>query len=331
MNASHRVAARTGTAVIATLAAGLILVTACRDLETSFEPGGQYGLAAADLPAAWVTGEVEFAWKGGKGEMGQQTDVVKHAMAEFNVFPPTAERPAKGEFYFRVYNEVYDDVEMTLEWKLHREVAVEVKGVYVDVAQMKGWFVGEVISDIKICTGGGGEGGECDCGGGGGGGHDGGCTHDDGGCTHDDGTGGDSGGCTHDDGTGGDSGGCTHDDGTGGDSGGCTHDDGAGGNTGGTGSCGGETGGDCGETGGGCSGGGHTGGGSGSPSGKDRTGQWIAVKIHDRDTPGIGIDGITWRWFTPATVPSIDDIDAWPHLCKKEILEGNLVIHVRDG
>jgi hypothetical protein len=188
MNASHRVAARTGTAVIATLAAGLILVTACRDLETSFEPGGQYGLAAADLPAAWVTGEVEFAWKGGKGEMGQQTDVVKHAMAEFNVFPPTAERPAKGEFYFRVYNEVYDDVEMTLEWKLHREVAVEVKGVYVDVAQMKGWFVGEVISDIKICTGGGGEGGECDCGGGGGGGHDGGCTHDDGGCTHDDGT-----------------------------------------------------------------------------------------------------------------------------------------------
>ncbi|UCF21361.1 MAG: hypothetical protein JSU87_08265, partial [Gemmatimonadota bacterium] len=94
-----------------------------------------------------------------------------------------------------------------------------------------------------------------------------------------------------------------------------------------TGDCG-DTGGDCG---GGCSGGGHSGGGSGSPSGKDRLGQWIAVKVHDRDTPGIGIDGITWRWFTAATVPSIEFIEEWPHLCKKEILEGNLTIHTRGG
>jgi hypothetical protein len=54
------------------------------------------------------------------------------------------------------------------------------------------------------------------------------------------------------------------------------------------------------------------------------------VKVHDRDTPGIEIDGITWRWFTEETVPSIDLIADWPHLCKKEILEGNLMIHIRD-
>ncbi|HYX08920.1 MAG TPA: hypothetical protein VE912_19455 [Bacteroidales bacterium] len=77
-------------------------------------------------------------------------------------------------------------------------------------------------------------------------------------------------------------------------------------------------------------GGGSPGGDMGNPaSGKNcRIGQVIAVKVHDAGTPGI-YDGITWKWFNPdaSLIPSIDNIDNWPHLCKKTIIGGNLVVH----
>jgi hypothetical protein len=137
----------------------------------------------------------------------------------------------------------------------------------------------------------------------------GGDSHDDGGCSHDDG-GTDDGGCSHDDG-GTDDGGCSHDDG-GTDDGGCSHDDG-------------------GTDDGGCSGGGGTGGhGAYHVSGQDpRVGQIIVGKLHDGGTPAVDLDGITWKWFHPENpnLPSIDDIAAWPHLCKKTIIGGNLKIH----
>ena len=65
-------------------------------------------------------------------------------------------------------------------------------------------------------------------------------------------------------------------------------------------------------------------------SGKNcRLGQIIAVKLHDGGTPGTNGDGITWKWFNPESpgTPAIDNCDEWPHLCKKTILAGNLVIH----
>lgn len=76
----------------------------------------------------------------------------------------------------------------------------------------------------------------------------------------------------------------------------------------------------------------HDGGhGSGNPlSGKNcRVGQLIVVKVHDGGTPGFNLDGLTWKWFDPNAdfVPSIENIDDWPHLCKKTILEGNIVVH----
>lgn len=129
------------------------------------------------------------------------------------------------------------------------------------------------------------------------------CDHEDGGCSHDDGE-----ECSHDDGEecGGSDGSCSHDEGEGCD-GGCSHDDE--------------------EP---CEGGSE--GGSGKLSGKNnRVGQLIAVKVHDGSTPGEDEDGITWRWFSSdgSFVPSIENISQWPHLCKKTIVEGNLVIHNR--
>jgi len=44
------------------------------------------------------------------------------------------------------------------------------------------------------------------------------------------------------------------------------------------------------------------------------------------------VDGITWKWFDAADdrLPTLDDLDTWPHLCRKTILGGNLVIHTYD-
>lgn len=176
------------------------------------------------------------------------------------------------------------------ELVLHREIKATVQDVFIDPEQKKAWFTGIVYYGSKSQEDN----------------HDdheeGGCTHEDGEeCTHDDDeSGGCDGGCSDDEG------GCSHDDGEESD-GGCTHDDE--------------------ES---CEGGGE--GSSGKLSGKNpRVGQIIAVKIHDGGTPGAGNDGITWRWFSSnhAFVPSTDNISEWPHLCKKTILEGNLVVHTR--
>lgn len=85
-------------------------------------------------------------------------------------------------------------------------------------------------------------------------------------------------------------------------------------------------------------GGGHDGGcsgeesdhGGGHLSGQEcRLGQIVAVKVHDVDTPGSLGDAISWKWFSAdaPNLPDIDMTDQWPHLCKKTILEGNLVVH----
>lgn len=117
-------------------------------------------------------------------------------------------------------------------------------------------------------------------------------------------------GCDHGDET---DGGCTHEEGDEG----CDHGD---------------------ETDGGCTDEeGHDGGCPGSDAGQGnhvsgrqcRVGQIIAVKVHDADTPGMDGDGITWKWFRANAphLPDIGDTGNWPHLCKKTIVAGNLVVH----
>jgi hypothetical protein len=58
-------------------------------------------------------------------------------------------------------------------------------------------------------------------------------------------------------------------------------------------------------------------------------GQLIVVKIHDVASPGSAGDGITWKWFPgdSGLSPQISEAATWPHLCKKEIVEGNLTVH----
>lgn len=138
------------------------------------------------------------------------------------------------------------------------------------------------------------------CLGNGNGGHDSNCSagHEepDGGCSHDD-TGTD-GGCSDDD--------SSHD-------GGCTHENASTEGMGGSGAPGGDD--------------------KGNPlSGKNcRTGQIIAMKLHDGGSPGMNNDGITWKWFDPEAdfVPGLENIGQWPHLCKKTIIDGNLVVHTQ--
>lgn len=160
----------------------------------------------------------------------------------------------------------------------------------VEIQGERGWMVGEVVYDSRGCGDGNGHDG----------GHDGGCSgggHDDG---HDGGCGGGDDG--HDDG---------HDGGCG--------DDGSGG-------CGG---GDDGHDGG--SGGNGGPGGNGQGGSQCRIGQVIGIKLRDLATPGANGDHITWRWFAPDDPdrPDINDITGWPHLCRKTILAGNLVVHTR--
>lgn len=172
---------------------------------------------------------------------------------------------------------------------VHRTVTIDLDWVYVDENTSKAWFKGIVISDTKGCTGTGS------------GGHDEGCEGS--GCSGDI-NGDHTEGCTgHDSGH--DSG-CSGDDGE-------THDEGCEGS-------GGQ--------------GGQGGNGGGGANGKScRLGQVLVVKVHDVGTPGINGDGITWKWFDPLDERVVDNklesipVDSWPHLCKKTILEGNLVVH----
>ena len=135
------------------------------------------------------------------------------------------------------------------------------------------------------------------------------------------GSGGTEGGCSGSDGTTHTDGGCSGSDGTTHTDGGCsgsdggTHDDG------------------------GCAGGGSGGSGGHVSGSGSRVGQFLAIKMHDVDTPAVDGDGITWKWFAAGTAPQILDVAGvypdgyadeykWPHLCKKTILGGNLMIHL---
>lgn len=284
-----------------------------------------------------TTGFVEVLWKGADkgGNMGNKPDSLL-CFLEFNAHEASIINPAKGEIAYRV---------LQPDSTLHREIKADVFGVYVDPVVKKAWVVATVVSDTKGCNGNGSGGHDTGCSSGG---HDdtgGGCGDDDtshdGGCSHDDGST-DTGGMPGDTGS---DGGCEHDDtgGTTGDPGsdtGCEHDDTGGTTTGDTGS---DTGCDHDDTGdtthddsGGC--GGDTGGG-GSPGGADkgnplsgkncRLGQIIALKMHDGGSPGMFNDGVTWKWFSPTgtMVPAIDNLEEWPHLCKKTIIGGNLTVH----
>lgn len=306
MNSSRVRAVRT-TAIALVACLGVFALTAgC----TTDEPigladpylGGR--LAVDEVPRPKATGSVEIVWKGGRGH-GVEPGMEKLALAELAAFPAQDGRPARGEFYYRVLNP---------DGTLHREIFATVTDVFIDAGNNKAKFLGEVVEDLRICAGGGDEGG-CGCDGGGSEGHDGGCSdgsHDGGGCSDggcsDGGDGGCSdGGCSD----GGDSGGCSG----GGDTGGCS--DGAGSSGSGDGHDG------------ACSGGGS--GGGGQPGRLSRVGQKVAVKLHDGGTPAVAGDGIHWKWFDPnsTALPDMNDIESqkWRCLCKKTIIGGNLVVH----
>ncbi|HSG09244.1 MAG TPA: hypothetical protein VLA36_12865 [Longimicrobiales bacterium] len=124
-------------------------------------------------------------------------------------------------------------------------------------------------------------------------------------------------------GGGGDEGGC------GDDEGGCSHDDGGTHDEGGCSGGGGETGGH------------EPGGGSGGVSGQDcRIGQVVIGWALDGATPAVKGDRVSWKWFAP-DAPKVLQIQQaiasggeipWPcKLCEKEILGGNLVLHLKEN
>ena len=64
-------------------------------------------------------------------------------------------------------------------------------------------------------------------------------------------------------------------------------------------------------------------------TGRDRTGQLMAVTVSDGGSPGLA-DAVDWKWFAANTI-TLKDVIAMPHLCNKGpkvILAGNLVVHV---
>ena len=64
-------------------------------------------------------------------------------------------------------------------------------------------------------------------------------------------------------------------------------------------------------------------------TGKDRTGQLMAVKVIDRGSPG-QIDTLDWKWFVADTMELMDLI-VLDSLCDKgpkSILDGNLTVHL---
>ncbi len=330
------------------------------DLNSSnagFSASSMEGKSGRKLKQPKITGGVEIDWMGGKGmgtQMGNQPEDLL-AFAEFEAFVPTDNWPVKGSFTYRVLN---------IDLTPHREIMARVTGVFIGEeikpnGQVKetAWIVGKVISDTKGCAGNGQGGHDPGCQGGACSGHD--IDGHDEGCSGSDGTDHTEGGCSgtdHTDGgcsgsgmSGGGSGGSGMSGGSGGmggsdsgmSGGGCTdstHEEGCSGDHG-------SEGGDTGMSGGGCTdstheegcSGDHGSGGSGGEGGMGnevkgkncRIGQIIAVKCHDGATPGVDGDGITWKWFssTGTFVPDIDNKGEWPHLCKKTILEGNIMLH----
>ena len=277
----------------------LIITSACEEgqiipgtglTDEIFNMGAKKGAKVNQKPLK-VTGSVELTWKGAdKGsDKGNKPEDLL-TFLDINAHEGPDQKNPKGEIVFTV---------LETDYTPHREIiakVLDVKIAHNKNGKKSAWVVAMVISDSKGCAGNGSL-HDDSCGGSSDdpSNHDGGCSHDDsddGGCS-DDHT--DDGGCS-DDHT--DDGGCS-----GSDSGPDTH------------------------------GGSPGGGDKGNPlSGKNcRTGQIIALKAHDGGSPGMSRDGITWKWFDPnaSFASGIGSISSWPHLCKKEIIGGNLVVHIR--
>ena len=64
---------------------------------------------------------------------------------------------------------------------------------------------------------------------------------------------------------------------------------------------------------------------------KSRIGDSIEIRVHDGGSPGTNGDLIKWKWHVSNTshAPSENDHTKWEEMCNKEIIEGNLVVHIK--
>ena len=64
---------------------------------------------------------------------------------------------------------------------------------------------------------------------------------------------------------------------------------------------------------------------------QSRIGHTIGVKVYDHGSPGTNGDTIGWKWYggNNPNIPSLDNNGGWAEMCLKEIIEGNLVVHVK--
>ena len=63
---------------------------------------------------------------------------------------------------------------------------------------------------------------------------------------------------------------------------------------------------------------------------QSRVGQTLGVKVYDGGSPGTNGDTIGWKWYAgnnPNT-PSLENHSEWEEMCLKEIVAGNLVVHL---
>ena len=304
---------------ISSIIFSLFLVFSCDNPAEEVQPEVQDELSRRSelYKSSKVTGLIQIAFKG-KGGKGTVED--KYVFASFAAHDSALKSskrrfsPAKGFFLFTVFKS---------DFSPERKIMAQVIDVgFGNQDEKKAWFFAEAITDTKCDAS---EHGSCSDSD-----HtDGGCSHDDedsthdGGCSHDTGTehddtGTDT-GCDHDD-TGTDTG-CDHDDTSGAEhddhdaEGGCDHDD-----------TGDDTGCDHDDT-----GTDHDSGAGGKPGDKGgkgrqcRVGQYLVAKMHDKGSPGTN-DGITWKWFKSLDGFLIENEPG--HLCKKEILKGNLTVHM---
>ncbi len=63
---------------------------------------------------------------------------------------------------------------------------------------------------------------------------------------------------------------------------------------------------------------------------QSRVGQTLGVKVYDGGSPGINGDTIGWKWYAGnnPNIPSLENHGEWEGMCLKEIIEGNLVVHL---
>lgn len=63
---------------------------------------------------------------------------------------------------------------------------------------------------------------------------------------------------------------------------------------------------------------------------QSRVGQTLGVKVKDGGSPGTNGDEIGWKWYAGnnPNEPSLDDQSTWEGMCLKDILAGNLVVHL---